>query len=278
MSIFSDPLSPWRLPLRFLYPANWCASGFEEALEYLKRHDDLRNEASLLTNSSGKLVWRIPLPDEFGGGSVAWKFCEGKTPWRYIINLSHPAREWRNYRAISGLGIPCGEVLAFGEERKYGWKLENSFIVTRFIEGTRNGCDFMPGGPRRDDVAMRKRFCALIAPEIAKMHRHGFYHKALHARNILWRGDTPETMEIFFIDVARCRIRFGFALPWVIRFDLYTPLRDLELPADESVEFLRLYHENYPDCPLTLPELENSLRKYRRHHKKFNVIDGHPNS
>ncbi|MBR6241860.1 MAG: hypothetical protein IKQ82_10450, partial [Lentisphaeria bacterium] len=268
----------WRLPLRFLYPANWCASGFEEALEYLKRHDELRNEATLLTNSSGKLVWCIPLPDEFGGGSVAWKFCEGKTPWRYIINLSHPAREWRNYRAISGLGIPCGEVLAFGEERKYGWKLENSFIVTRFIEGTRNGCDFMPGGPRRDDVAMRKRFCTLIAPEIAKMHRHGFYHKALHARNILWRGDTPETMEIFFIDVARCRIRFGFALPWVIRFDLYTPLRDLELPTDESLEFLRLYHENYPDCPLTLPELENSLRKYRRHHKKFNVIDGHPNS
>ena len=112
MSIFSDPLSPWRLPLRLLYPANWCASGFEEALEYLKRHDELRNEASLLTNSSGKLVWRIPLPDEFGGGSVAWKLCEGKIPRRYIINLSHPAREWRNYQAISSLGVPCGEALA----------------------------------------------------------------------------------------------------------------------------------------------------------------------
>ena len=278
MSIFSDPLSPWRLPLRYLYPANWCAPGFEKALEYMKRHDELRNDSALLTNHSGKLVWRIPLPDVFGGGSVAWKLCEGKVPRRYIINLSHPAREWRNYQAISSLGVPCGEVLAFGEERKYGWKLENSFIVTRFIEDTRNGCDFMPGGPRRDDVAMRKRFCALLAPEIAKMNRRGFFHKALHPRNILWRGDTSETMEIFFIDVARCRIRFGFQLPRVILFDLYTPLRDLELPPDESREFLRLYHENYPDCPFTLPELEDALRKYRRHHHKYNVLDGHPNS
>ena len=278
MSIFSDPLSPWRLPLRYLYPANWCAPGFEDALEYLKRHEELRNEANLLTNSAGKLVWRLPLPEEFGGGSVAWKLCEGKIPRRYIINLSHPAREWRNYQAISRLGVPSGEVLAFGEERKYHWKLENSFIVTRFIEDTRNGCDFMPGGPRRDDDAMRRRFCALLAPEIAKMHRRGFFHKALHARNILWRGDTPESMEIFFIDVARSRIRFGIQLPRVILFDLYTPLRDLELPPDESREFLRLYHGSFPGCPFTLPELENALRKYRRHHHKYNVLDGHPNS
>jgi len=278
MSIFSDPLSPWRLPLRYLYPANWCAPGFEAALDYLKQHDELRNDASLLTNHAGKLVWRIPLPAELGGGSVAWKLCEGKIPRRYIINLSHPAREWRNYQAISSLGVPCGEVLAFGEERKYHWKLENSFIVTRFIEDTRNGCDFMPGGPHRDDVAMRKRFCALLAPEIAKMNRSGFFHKALHPRNILWRGDTPESMEIFFIDVARCRIRFGIQLPRVILFDLYTPLRDLELPPDESREFLRFYHDSFPGCPFTLPELENALRKYRRHHHKFNVLDGHPNS
>ena len=274
MGIFSDPLSPWRQPLRFLYPANWCKPGFEQALAYLKDHPELRSNDNLLTNSTGKLVWKIPLPSEFGGGAVAWKLCQGKYPNRYIINLSHPAREWRNYQAIERIGVPAGEVLAFGETRKYHWKLEESFIVTRFIENTRNGCDFMPGGPLRRNEAMRRRFCALIAPEIAKMHKRGFFHKALHARNVLYRGETPEEMEIFFIDVARCRIRLPFAMPYVILFDLYTPLLDLELPTDENLAFLRAYHDSFPEGPLSLSEIENALRKYRRHHKAWNVVDG----
>lgn len=273
MNTFSDPLSPWRQPLRFLYPANWCKPGFEQALAYLQQHPELRNESNLLTNSSGKQVWKVQLPEEFGGGAVAWKHCEGKVPRRYILNLSHPAREWRNYQAIERLGIPSGQVLAFGETRKYHWKLVESFIVTRFIENTRDGRDFMPGGKLRQDVAMRRRFCALLAPEIAKMHKHLFFHKALHPRNILYSGNTPETMNIYFIDVARCRIRLGFAMPYVVRFDLYTPLRDLQLPTEESLEFLRIYHDCFPECPFTLPELEKRLRKYRRHRKTYNVVD-----
>ena len=121
---------------------------------------------------------------------------------------------------------------------------------------------------------MRRRFCALIAPEIAKMHRNNFFHKALHPRNILYSGNTPETMKVFFIDVARCRIRLDFAMPYVVLFDLYTPLLDLQLPAEESLEFLRVYHESFPECPFSLSELESRLRKYRRHGKTFNVIDG----
>ena len=276
MSIFSDPLSPWRLPCRWLYPKDWCAEEFRQGLEFLQRRPELRHDGNKLTDSAGKEVWKVELPAELGG-AVAYKFCAGKAPWRYIINLSHPAREWRNYQALYRLGIPAAQVLAYGETRR-GLMIQNSFIVTRFIEGTRDGTDFMPGGKRRDDVELRKRFCELVAPHLATLHRHGFFHKALHPRNVLYRGDTPETMEVFLIDVARCRIRFPWRMKSAVLFDLYTPLRDLELSPDESREFLRLYHENYPDCPFTLPELEDALRKYRRHHHKYNVLDGHPNS
>ena len=272
MSIFSEPLSTWRLPLRFLYPANWCAEGFEEDLAWIQAHPEARNAGNLLTDSSGKQVWRIELPD--GRGIVAYKHCEGKAPSRYILNLSHPGREWRNYQAIARLGIPAGEVLAFGETRRRHWKLLNSFIITRFIENTRDGTDFMPGGRLHDDEAMRRRYCMLIAPEIAKMHRHGFFHKALHPRNILYRGTTPESMEVFFIDVARCRIRFQWTMKYFLLFDLYTPLRDLELPADEARAFLKAYHDNSPDCPFTLAELEQRLSGYRRHGKVFDVVNG----
>ena len=273
MNIFSDPLSPWRQPLRFLYPANWCKPGFERALAYLQEHPELRNESNLLTNSAGKLVWKVSLPAEFGGGAVAWKTCEGKIPRRYIINLSHPAREWRNYQAIERLGIPTTYVLAFGETRKYHWKLVESFIVTKFIEDTRDGRDFMPGGRLRQDVNLRRQFCKLLAPEIAKMHKRGFFHKALHPRNILYSGDTPESMKIYFIDVARCRIRLNFAMHNVVKFDLYTPLLDLQLPTEESLEFLRIYRDSFPECPFSLSELENRLRRYRRHGKTVNVVD-----
>ena len=274
MNVFSDPLSPWRLPLRFLYPANWCAKGFEEDLAWIQQHPEARNAGNLLTDNSGKQVWRIELPN--GHGSVAYKFCEGKSPNRYILHLSHPGREWRNYQAIARMDVPSGEVLAFGETRKHHWRLVDSFIITRFIENTRNGTDFMPGGKLRDNEAMRRRFCALIAPEIAKMHKHGFFHKALHPRNVLYRGETPDAMEVFFIDVARCKMRFSWRMPRVILFDLYTPLNDLKLPADESKAFLKVYRDNFPDCPFTLDELERRLTHYKRHGKVFDVVNSVP--
>ena len=71
MGVFSDPLSPWRLPLRWLYPANWCAEGFQEQLEFLKEHPELRGDAGKLSDRAGKLVWKIELPPESGGSTVA---------------------------------------------------------------------------------------------------------------------------------------------------------------------------------------------------------------
>ena len=274
MNIFTDPLSTWRLPLRFLYPANWCAEGFEADLAWIREHPEARNADNLMSDNSGKQVWRIELPE--GRGTVAYKHCGGKAPVRYILHLSHPGREWRNYEAIRRMNIPAGDVLAFGETRKYHWKLENSFIITRFIENTRNGTDFMPGGRLRENEAMRRRYCALIAPEIAKMHRHGFFHKALHPRNILYRGETPESMEVFFIDVARCKMRFLWTMRWFLLFDLFTPLRDLMLPADEARAFLKAYRDNSPRCPFALAELERRLSRFRRHGKVFDVVNGGP--
>ena len=57
-----------------------------------------------------------------------------------------------------------------------------------------------------------------------------------------------------------------------ILFDLYTPLRDLALPAEESRAFLAAYLENYPECSFTAAEVERRLRRYRRHGRCFDVI------
>ena len=272
MNLFTDPLSAWRLPYRWLYPADWCADSFHERLELLRRHPEWRGDGNLLTDRAGKRVWRIDFPPtESGTCSVACKLCDGRKPWRYIFDLSLPAREWRNYQALHRLGLPAPEVLAYGETRR-GWKLLRSFIITRFIEGTRDGRDFMPEGRLRDRIDLRRRFCELAAPHIATLHRNGFFHKALHVRNLLYRGETPEEMEVFFIDVARSRIRCRGRMKHAALFDLYTPLRDLQLPAEESRAFLRAYLAAYPDSPFDAAELERRLRAFRRHGKTFDVI------
>ena len=271
MGILSDPLSSQRLPLRHLYPANWCDESFRTKLAYLTDHPELCENGELLSACGGKVVRKIELPPSLGGGTVVHKLYRGKKPWRYVLDLSLPAREWRNYQAIYRLGLPAPRVLAYGEKRRLG-VLESSFIVTEFISGTRDGCDFMPRGPRRGDVPMRRRFCELIAPHLAALHRIGFFHKAFHPRNILYRGDTPETMEVFFVDVARCRIRPKRLMKFPILFDLYTPLRDLALPKEESLEFLAAYLKHSPGCPFDMAQLEKNLRAFRRHGEYFDVI------
>ena len=57
-----------------------------------------------------------------------------------------------------------------------------------------------------------------------------------------------------------------------VLFDLYTPLRDLALPAEESRAFLRTYLKHHPAPQFTLEALERKLRAYRRHGKTFDVI------
>ena len=173
---------------------------------------------------------------------------------RTTAQISHP-----NIVPVHRIGVFEGAGVYFSMKRVRGQTLRS--IIGKLADG---------------DAAMRRRYCMLIAPEIAKMHRHGFFHKALHPRNILYRGDTPESMEIFFIDVARCKTRFQWTMKWFLLFDLYTPLRDLVLPADEARAFLKAYLDNSPNCPFTLTELEQRLTCYRRHGKAFDVVNGAP--
>ncbi len=266
--------SAFRLPLNFLYDRNWTAPGFEAALAYLNAHPELRNEDAVLTRSGGKEVWKIQLPPEVGDVTAVYKICHGKKPWRYWLDLSLPAREFRNYQVLYQLGIPAAKVLAFGERRTF-CHLHDSFFITEFLSDTRDGRSFMPGGAFREDRKLREKFWTLNMPLLAKVHKHNFFHKAIHPRNILWRLSPTGKMEVFWIDVARCRIVFR---PWMKRavaFDLYTILRDMEMPAEEGTRMLACYLEHNPDCGYTLDSLSAEMRDFHRHTfgKGINVLD-----
>ncbi len=269
-----DERSPFRLPLNFLYYRNWTAPGFQEGMRYIAEHAELRNEESLLSRTGGKEVWKIPLPAETGGKTAIYKICHGKKPWRYWLDLSLPAREFRNYQVLYQLGIPAAKVLAFGERRTF-CHLHDSFFITEYIPDTQDGRSFMPGGAWRENRELREQFWKINMPILAKLHRNHFFHKAIHPRNILWRLRPDGKMEVFWIDVARCRIVFHVRLKRAIAFDLYTILSDLRLPSEEGERLLACYLEHYPDCGYTYESLCAEMRRFHRHYarKSVNVLD-----
>lgn len=166
--------SVFRLPLNFLYYRKWTAPGFEKGLSYINAHPELRNEEALLSRTGGKEVWKIPLPQEMGGMTAVYKICHGKKPWRYWFDLSLPAREFRNYQVLYQLDVPAAKVLAFGERRTL-CHLHDSFFITEFLEGTRDGRSFMPGGPFREDRKRREEFWHINMPILAKLHKINFF-------------------------------------------------------------------------------------------------------
>lgn len=267
---------PVWLPFWFLYHRNWTAPGFEEGREYLRRHPELFDSSRLLSDHNGKKVWRLRLPAEHGGLDVVYKSCSSPKSGRYWFQLSQAAREHRNYQLLYRLGIPTARILAIGESRRF-FDLKSFFIVTEFIPGTRDGRDFMDGGPCRGDAARRKLFWKLNMPYLARIHRNGFLHKALHPRNILWRENSAGQMELFWIDMARGRFRLSGQMKPGIAFDLYTLLKDLRLSPEEGGELLNCYLEHNPECGFTFPELFGAMRSFRRRSSdptRHNAFDG----
>lgn len=242
-----------------------CEKEFAPILEKLRR-DPLSPDAEngLIYSSSGKYVWKILHRDNDGERFVAYKTNPGKTPWRYIFKSSLTTREMRNYLRFEALGIPIAKVTAAGDLRK-GVILQESFIVTEFLENSRDGRMFMPGGELREDRKKRFLFSRLNLELLAKLHHARIFHKAFHPRNLLWR-ENGKDMEVFWIDVARCREVSPGAMPKAIIVDLHTFFRDMRLSYEETVELLSIYIAAAPDryLPSDAQGIMEKLLHFRR--------------
>ena len=190
-------------------------------LEQLRKNPLPRTaEAGLIYSSSGKFVWHLSYMTPQTPAGIAYKTNPGKTPHRYIFKSSLPVREVRNYWLFEKAGIPTAPLLAVGDKRE-NFILKETFIITAFIEGSSDGRTFMPGGSFYSDLERKEIFCQKNLELLARAHRNNIFHKAFHPRNLLWR-DGEKQMEIFWIDVARCRKVSRFKMPSAIIYDLHT--------------------------------------------------------
>ena len=177
------------------YFCSWSASipAFAETLARLRKGALKEGETcSQIYESAGKYVFR----GKMDGFDFAYKTQQGKAFWRYLFRNSLPLRECFHYAVLRNLGIPVPQVLAVGDTRKC-FILKESFLVTEFLDRTEDGRVFMPGEKfRSGHEELRHAFAEKHLRELAKLHDGGYFHKAFHPRNRLFRGDSPEEMEI----------------------------------------------------------------------------------
>ena len=242
---------------------SWSAAlpEFQEVLTALRTQVPPKEDDTcrLINVSSGKYVFR----GNISGWDFAYKTQQGKTFWRYICRPSLPLRECLHYEILHKLAIPIPQVLAVGDTRE-NFVLKESFIITAFLDGTADGRIFMPGGKFRTGYeALRQAYCLEHLKLLARLHNAGYFHKAAHPRNFLFKGDTPENLEVFWIDVARMRKMHSAKL--AVTVDLHVFLRDMLLTRDE-VKFLLEFYLEHSSLQLyrSADDLMNDLVHFKR--------------
>ena len=216
---------------------------FRSAFRWFLEHPDF--PAEVLWNTRNKSVCRAVCPDELYSGAVVIKSYYEQRFLRYFLRPSLACRETEGYLTVQKFGIPTAEVLAYGEKRNVWW-LSSSFVITRYVPGTRNGAYFCKEtGPGHGTCDMMV-FCLKLMEMLATLHRNGYCHGGTHPRNFLWSG-SGEEMRIIWIDLASVKSHPDPTLfAQKAAADLKSFFHPLGLSREQTLEALRQYESCNP--------------------------------
>jgi tRNA A-37 threonylcarbamoyl transferase component Bud32 len=135
---------------------------------------------------------------------------------------SRAAREYTNLQRVRALGVQAVEPLAWQNRRRLGG-VDESWLVTRELPQARVLRDVSS----EVDSGVRLRLVRTLARVARRLHDHGFWHRDLHAGNVLV-APHPETglPRLVLVDLQKLRV-LPVPVPWALR------VRDLAflLPA-----------------------------------------------
>jgi tRNA A-37 threonylcarbamoyl transferase component Bud32 len=103
--------------------------------------------------------------------------------WKFLGRPSKAQCEARSYAAFSQLGIPCAELIAWGEQRVAPGRLRSAFIVTRAIPEAVTLTEFFQRPQNSGEL--RAWACSRLAELTRRIHAASFFHHDLVWRNIL---------------------------------------------------------------------------------------------
>ena len=182
---------------------SWVRSDFADEFRRLSDAGAFRpgGVSETVWNTRTKFVLRAKTSLGF---DVAYKsFFRIRSPFRYLLRNSPCASEAANYVLLTEMGLPLPDLLAAGEIR-CALCLKNAFMVSRFLEGYRNGLDFFQEGKYAGNEAMLKEFCRGHLALLAKLHDRGYVHGGFTPANLLYLREPGGGMKFCWIDVAEC--------------------------------------------------------------------------
>ena len=243
--------------IRPLHSWSWVRSDFAEEFGRLSDAGAFRpgGTSQTIWNTRTKFVLRVPSALGF---DVAYKsFFQIKNPFRYLFRPTPCASEAANYVLLTEFGFPLSDLLAVGEIRR-GFLPKNAFMVSRFIEGYRNGLDFFLEGIHTGNEAMLKEFCRGHLALLAKLHDRGYVHGGFTPANLLYRQE-PGGMKFCWVDVAECR-RSPLTTA-IIADDMIRLFRYLTISAKVRRELETAYIEAAKVPRTTADELNDVLER-----------------
>ena len=216
---------------------SWVQSDFAEEYRRLSDAGAFRPDgvSETIWHTRTKFVLRVKTSLGF---DVAYKsFFEVKNVHHYLLRPSPCADEAANYALLKNMGFPLPDLLATGELR-CGPLLKNAFMVSRFVEGYRNGLDFFKEGIHTGNEPLMKEFCGNHLALLAKLHDRGYAHGGFTPANLLYRQE-PGGMKLCWVDVAECS-RSRLTVP-MIADDIIRLFRYLRITPEIRRELEAVY-------------------------------------
>ena len=244
--------------VRMLRSWSWVRSDFAEEFRRLS------DAGAFRPDGSSEVIWRTRTKFVLRartslGFDVAYKsFFEVKNVHHYLLRPSPCADEAANYALLKGMGFPLPDLLAVGELRR-GPLLKNAFMVSRFVEGFRNGTDFFGEGEHVNDEPLLKEFCRAHLALLAKLHDRGYLHGGFTPANLLYRREPDGGLKLCWVDVAECS-RSPLTVP-MIADDIIRLFRYLKISSKVRRELEAAYLDAAKVPRTTAGELYDVLEK-----------------
>jgi hypothetical protein len=180
---------------------------------------------------------------------------------RTALRMAKAEQEFDSLRYLNQHGVPAAEPVAFGVERTRLGFVRSCFVITGFIEGAVSLSRWRSEGGQTQPHNARQNHFLLnqLGTLLRRLHAVRFFLFTAKTKNILIRGESTPSPEIFFIDVPYARsLRWRPIVRWAQGRDLGLFLGNF-YPALNESETTAFYQGYLPD-PLGRPA--ETLRRY----------------
>ena len=239
----------------------WLRSDFAEFFHKEEQNKGFSEKGPhrLIWSTGSKFVLLVKRGDD--SPRVVFKsFRRIRRKIRWFLRFSPNTAEAVNYAILAEHGFPVAELLAVGDERKFGI-LQKTFLVTEFCEGFSDGREFLPGGKYENAPDLLDKFASKNFRLLAKLHDLNLLHKGFTPANLLFKALPDDELEVKWIDVAGCKKLPDKQMKKLVPYDFVSFFRYFDFSADERRKYCQIYLDNSVNSPFDLETLSGEVEK-----------------